>query len=407
MTSPLFTQGRLGSLILENRMVRSASHEGLSDARGRPTEAMAAFHCKFAKGGVGLIITGYAGVMQNGKSDLYRMTMIDDDELVAAHAALVSAVHAAGGKIVSQIAHCGRQTLSASTGEHTVVAPSAIPNKFYKEVPRQLTSREIVEIVDSFAAAATRVKQAGYDGVQVHGAHGYLLSTFLSRSANRRKDKWGGPLENRFRALGETLRAVRDAVGADFPVLLKLNGFERGSLGMNPEECVEVAKLVEKTGSCDGLEISAGSNEDAFYMARGDLPAEAIARYMRPYCKWGRMKKFFLERMVAPVMATPIFHPRFEEGYNLGAAAMVKRAVGLPVITVGGMRSKAFMESAIQSGMTDFVSMARPLIREPNLPNKFREGKSEAAKCDNCNRCFVACDTVSIRCHSGEGEVAS
>ena len=399
--SGLFSPGKIGELEVQNRMLRTASHEGLADARGAPTESQFQFYRGFVEGGIGLVITGYAGIQQNGKSALYRMTMMDADDLVPAHRALVAKIHALGGKIVSQIAHCGRQTLSAATGEPLLVAPSSIPSKFYREVPRALTDHEIQEIIRSFAAAAARVAAAGYDGVQVHAAHGYLLSSFLSRHANIRRDRWGGSLENRFRIVGDTLKAVKEAVGQAFPVLIKLNSFEKARKGIKPEECVEFARLAAETGCCDAVEISAGgSGEEAFYMARGKFPTDAILTYMRPYCKKGKGVKFLIRQVVGPILS--IFHPPFQEGYNLETAARVKQAISLPVITVGGMRTKAFMEAAVSAGKTDFVSMARPLLLEPDLPNKFRRGESDAAQCDNCNICLMAADAVPIRCHKDE-----
>jgi 2,4-dienoyl-CoA reductase-like NADH-dependent reductase (Old Yellow Enzyme family) len=395
----LFEPGRIGNLELENRFIRTASHEGLADRRGAPTDAQRRFYQNFVHGGIGLVITGYAGVMSSGRSALYRMTMIDSDDLVPTHRMLTEKIHEAGGKIVLQIAHCGRQTWSISTGESTLVAPSAIPCGFYKEMPRMLTEPEIHDVIAAFAAAAVRAQIAGYDGVQIHGAHGYLLSTFLNLHANKRQDKWGVSLENRFRIVGEILRAVRDAVGPDFPVLIKLNSFEKPSLGMKPQICVEVARLVEKTGCCNAIEISAGTNEDGFYMARGDLPMDAILGFLRPYCKMNSLFKSLL-KLAAPVIG--MLQPPFFEGYNLDTAAMAKRAISLPVITVGGMRSRSFMEAAIRDGKTDFVSMARPLLLEPDLPNKFKNGLSEKALCNNCNICVVATDTVSIRCHNEE-----
>jgi 2,4-dienoyl-CoA reductase-like NADH-dependent reductase (Old Yellow Enzyme family) len=396
----LFSPGRIGSLELKNRMIRSASHEGLADRRGAPTERQFQFYKRFIEGGIGLIITGYAGIMQNGKSALYHMTMIDSDDLIPAHRTMVNNIHDSEGKIVLQIAHCGRQTLSSETGEATLVSPSSVPNRFYKEVPRELSESEIAEIIENFAAAARRAKTAGYDGVQLHAAHGYLLSTFLSRHSNKRTDRWGGHLENRFRIMGETLRAVRDAVGRDYPVFIKLNSFERARDGIRPDECVHFTKMVEDTGCCAAIELSAGSNEDSFYMARGKFPAEGILKYLRPYCKMGRVAKFLIRHAVAPVLSK--IQPPFREGYNLETAARVKKAVSLPVITVGGMRSKTFMEAAIREGKTDFVSMARPLLLEPDLANKFKTGESSVARCDNCNICFVATDTVPIRCHKDE-----
>lgn len=398
--SELFSQGIIGQLELENRMIRTASHEGLADRHGAPTQEQYHFYRAFVEGGIGLIITGYAGIMQNGKSSLYHMTMIDNDELIPTHREMVEKIHGIAGKIVCQIAHCGRQTLSEATGEAVLLAPSSIPNRFFKEVPRELTQKEIKDIIGQFAAAAKRVRKAGYDGVQIHGAHGYLLSTFLSRRSNKRKDRWGGSAENRFRIIAETLKAVREEVGKNFPVLIKLNSFERGKDGIKPAECVDFARMVEKTGCCDAVEISAGSNEDSFYMARGSFPTEGILKYLRPYCKMGKIGKGFIRHVVAPINS--YLKPPFKEGYNLETAAKVKQAISLPVIAVGGMRSKAFMESAVREGKTDFVSLARPLILEPDLANKFMKNESESAKCDNCNICFVATDTAPIRCHKDE-----
>ena len=396
----LFSRGMIGRMELKNRMIRSASHEGLADRRGAPTDEQCQFYRSFVEGGIGLVITGYAGIMQNGKSSLYHMTMIDDDELIPAHRSMVEKIHDLGGRIVCQIAHCGRQTLSEATGEGALVAPSSIPDGFFKEVPRELTEREIREIIGRFAAAAGRVRRAGYDGVQIHAAHGYLLSTFLSRHSNKRKDRWGGSQENRFRIVGETLRAVREEVGADFPVLIKLNSFDRARDGIKPAECVGFARMAEETGCCDAVEVSAGSNEDSFYMARGAFPTEGILKYLRPYCKMGAIAKGFIRYVAAPFYN--LVQPPFEEGYNLEAAAKVKRAISLPVITVGGMRSLAFMESAIRDGKTDFISLARPLLLEPDLANKFMRKESTAAECNNCNICFVAADTAPIQCHRNE-----
>jgi 2,4-dienoyl-CoA reductase-like NADH-dependent reductase (Old Yellow Enzyme family) len=377
-------------------MIRTASHEGLADERGRPTDAQFEFYKGFVEGGIGLVITGYAGIMQSGKSALFHMTMIDSDELIPAHRRLVDHIHQMGGRIVLQIAHCGRQTWSRDTGE-PLWAPSAIPCGFYKELPRAMTEEDIQTVIEHFARAALRAQEAGYDGVQIHGAHGYLLSTFLSRHANKRQDRWGGSSENRFRIVGETLKAVRRAVGGDYPMLLKLNTYERARLGTKPEDCLQYAQMVEKTGCCDAIELSSGTTEDGFVMARGQLPTTAIFQYLRPYREYHPAVKCLLKTFVIPFMK--LKQPPFSEGYNLETAAQVKQALSLPVITVGGMRSKGFMESALESHQTDFVSMARPLILEPDLANKFKAGTSERALCDNCNACVVASDARPIQCY--------
>jgi 2,4-dienoyl-CoA reductase-like NADH-dependent reductase (Old Yellow Enzyme family) len=183
-------------------------------------------------------------------------------------------------------------------------------------------------------------------------------------------------------------------------VLIKLNSYESTADGIRPDECVTYAKMVEATGDCDAIEISAGTNANVFYMGRGRFPMAAILKYYRPFCELPKAVKLLMRVSVRPFAW--LFLPPFEEGYNLRTAARVKQEVSLPVITVGGMRSRWFMEDAIRDAKTDFVSMARPLLLEPDLANKFKSGASSAARCDNCNICLVACDTVPIRCHQGE-----
>lgn len=394
--SVLFSEAQIGSLVLANRLIRTASHEGLADSRGRPTEEQFAFYKGFIEGGIGLVITGYAGISQAGKSALYHMTMIDADDLIPSHRKLVEAVHRIGGKIVLQIAHCGRQTWSEATGQ-PLLAPSAIPCGFYRERPRAMTQEDIATVIDEFGSAARRAQEAGYDGVQIHGAHGYLLSTFLSQQANKRTDQWGGSQENRFRIVGQTLEKVKASVGNDYPVLIKLNTYERAARGIKAKDCIAFAKMMAATGCCDAIEFSCGTNEGGFFMARGKFPTEAIFNFMRPYCNYHSLLKFFMKNFIVPFIK--LKQPPFREGYNLETAARAKKDISLPIITVGGMRSKALIENAVKSNQTDFVSMARPLILEPDLPNKFKAGGSATALCDNCNQCVVAADTRPIQCY--------
>jgi len=324
------------------------------------------------------------------------MTMIDSVDLIPFHQKLVDQVHGCGGKIVLQIAHCGRQTWSAQTGR-PLQAPSAIACGFYRERPREMTQEDIERVIEDFGQAARRTREAGYDGVQIHGAHGYLLSTFLSQHANKRTDQWGGPKKNRFRIVGRTLKNVREKVGKDYPVLIKMNTFERAPRGIKAEDCIDYANMVAQTGCCDAIEFSCGTNEGGFTMARGIFPTDAIFKFMRPYCNYHNLFKFFMKTFIVPFLK--LKQPPFYEGYNLETAARAKEKISLPIITVGGMRSKRKMETAVKSNRTDFVSMARPLIMEPNLPNKFKTGESEAALCDNCNQCVVAADTRPIQCY--------
>lgn len=395
--SELFQKANIGSMKLDNRMIRTTSHEGLADSRGNPTDQQFEFYRGFIKGGIGMIITGYAGIMPSGKSALYHMTMIDSDEQISAHRKLVERVHRLGGKIVLQICHCGRQTWSSETGL-PLWAPSAISCGFYREKPLAMTESQIFQVIEAFSMAALRARKAGYDGIQIHAAHGYLLSTFLSDHANRRTDEWGGSPENRFRIVGETLKAVRASVGPNYPVLIKLNSWERARRGIKPDDCIRLARFIEQTGCCDAIELSCGTNEGGFTMARGKFPTDAIFKYLRPYCQYSSSVKFLFKIFAVPFIK--LSHPSFSQGYNLQTAARVKQAVFLPIITVGGMRSYGFMCDAIKSNKTDFVSMARPLILEPDLPRKFHDHISDEALCDNCNQCVVAVDTGRIKCHN-------
>jgi 2,4-dienoyl-CoA reductase-like NADH-dependent reductase (Old Yellow Enzyme family) len=397
--SQLFSPGRIGALEIANRLIRTASHEGLADERGAPTDAQFEFYRGFVEGGIGLLITGYAAVSPAGKSALYHMNRIDSDDLLPAHQAMVSRIHGTGGRIVLQIAHCGRQTWSSET-RLPLQAPSALACGFYGETPRALTAPELEQVVAAFAQAARRAQAAGYDGVQIHAAHGYLLQSFLARRSNRREDGYGGSLENRFRIVGEILAAVRAAVGKDYPVLIKLNTEDRQWRGITPDECVATARLVEASGCCDAIELSCGTTEGGFVMARGGVPADTLLAYTRPYCHMPPILRGLTRHVVCPVAR--LVMPIFTEGYNLATARRVKAAVKLPVITVGGMRSLAFMEAAVSHGATDFCAMARPLILEPDLPKRFREGRAARALCSNCNMCLLAADTQPIRCHNQE-----
>lgn len=217
-----FESAELCGVKLNSRIIRSATHEGMADENGKPDEQLIKTYEKYARGGAGLIITGYMAVTQQGKCPLYNMTKLDSDELIPAWKEVTDRVHAAGAPIFAQIAHCGRQTRKKVTGMKTV-APSAIRDFLYWEtVPHKLREKEIYKIVEQFAEAALRAKKAGFDGVQIHCAHGYLLSEFLSPHTNHRKDKWGGSTENRFRIVDEVIKAVRAKVG-DFPVIVKMN----------------------------------------------------------------------------------------------------------------------------------------------------------------------------------------
>jgi len=381
---------------LPTRIIRSATHEGMADENGKPTEQLTKLYERYARNGVGLIITGYMGISQQGKCPLYNMTMINSDELIPAWKELTDRVHAAGAPIFAQIAHSGRQTRKKVTGEKTV-APSPIRDFLYWEtLPHRLSTKEIHKICDDFAAAALRAKKAGFDGVQLHCAHGYLLHGFLSPHTNKRRDKWGGTTEKRFRIVGEAIEKMRALVG-DFPIIVKISSSEKERDGLNPEEALKIAVLMEKAG-VDGIEVSCGRASEGFNMSRGGFPYEIMCtdnfRFeMFPKFTWPVLKPFMKFIFKSPL---PLFN------YNVDTSEMIKNAVKIPVIVCGGIRSASDIESILCNGKADFVSMSRPFICEPNLVKKLRDGVQTDARCINCNYCLMGAERRPLRCYYGQ-----
>lgn len=378
------------------RIVRSATHEGMADENGVPTEKLARLYERYAKGGVGLIITGYMGISQQGKCPLYNMTMIDSDELIPAWCEITDRVHSHGTPIFAQIAHSGRQTRKKVTGEKTV-APSRIRDFLYWEnAPHKLTEKEIHKITDDFAEAALRVKKAGFDGVQLHCAHGYLLHGFLSPHTNKRRDKWGGSVENRFRIVGEIIEKTRSVCG-DFPIIVKISSQEKDRDGIKPDIAVQTAKLLEKAG-IDGIEVSCGRVSEGFNMSRGGFPypimcADNFRFEMFPKAVFPLIKPFMKMLFKSP---QPLFN------YNVDAAGMIKSAVDIPVMVCGGIRTTVDIAEILNGGNADLVSMSRPFILEPNLVNQLKSGEQTAARCINCNFCLMGAERRTLRCYYGK-----
>lgn len=381
----VFGDVEIEGVILKNRIIRSATHEGMADKNGSPTEKLIKKYELLAKGEVGAIITGYAGVQQNGKSSMHSMLMIDSDAQIEPFRELTHRVHKYGTPVFLQIAHCGRQTYSKITGFPTV-APSAIKdNRFNEEIPHALLENEINEIIHNFVLAVERAKKAGFDGVQLHAAHGYLLSSFLSPHMNKRSDKWGGNIENRFRIVGEIMQQARAKVG-NYPILVKINAYEKSMDGIRTEEAVTISRYLEQEG-CNGIEVSCGIMEEGLITIRGDIPFEMVQT------NDSKMNKGVMDSMASP-------EPRFL--YNLPQAEEIKKHVRIPVIVVGGIRKFEDIKNIIEQGRCDFVSMCRPFIIEPNLVKKFREGRQNESKCINCNCCLIGLENHPLKCYCGK-----
>lgn len=395
----LFQPLRIGSLTIPGRVVKAATSETRATDDGVATDATIAFYDPIARGGTPLIITGNIYVSLDGKSTPRQMG-IDNDAKIPALARLVDAVHARGGRIVAQLSHSGRQVLPRFAGIAEAVSASAVKDLSTGVRPRALTAPEIEAIVVRFGDAARRCVQAGFDGIEIHAGHGYLISQFLTPYTNRRTDAYGGRLENRVRLLREVYGAIRARVGTDYPVLMKLNGDDALPLrdGLDTAALVEIARILEADG-LDGVEISVGHYESGFPVVRGTFwrcmrgIAQGSARYAPG------AYRFFI-RTFWPAMALVsgvLWRPR--EGYNLRYARHFKKALSIPVICVGGFLTRAAMEAAIARGDCDAVSIGRGFVANPLLYQHLRDGATDAPRCVDCNACIGCIGTLPVDCY--------
>lgn len=347
--SVLFLSAQIGFLRLPNRFVRSATWEGLAAPDGGCTEDLVRLMGELAAGGVGLIISSHAYVRPEGFAVRGQLG-VDRDECIPGLARMAQTVHDNCGRIVLQLAHGGVLAATQLTGL-PAFAPSQEggPEKTRR---REMSQADIEDTVKAYGEAALRAKRAGFDGVQVHAAHGYLLSQFLSPWFNRRADQYGGRIENRARIILEILSSVRSAVGGDYPVLVKMNSEDFMEGGLTREDSQQAALLIAAAGA-DAIELSGGT------LLSGRLSPS-------------RAKIDSVET----------------EAYFRDAARALKPGLDIPLILVGGIRSFEVAEGLVRDGVADFVSMSRPFIREPGLVNRWKSGDRRRATCVSDNRCF-------------------
>ena len=310
---------------------------------------------------------------------------------------ITDAVYEYDTSIIMQISHCGRQTRSKISGLPTV-APSALRDTFYSEdMPKELSEDEINELINNFVSAIIRARKAGFDGVQLHLAHGYLLSEFLSSHANHRKDRWGGSIANKYRIIDEIFKKAKEQVG-DYPILAKINAHDGRKNGMRIEEAIIIAQMLEESG-CVAIEVSCGTVEDGLYTIRGEkLPAEAAMEYMFKY----KNLPGFVKTIAKPILKTVMKQPKPLLKYNLDAATRIKDAVRIPVIVVGGINNIDDINDIIKNKNMDFVSMCRPFIMEPDIVNKFNQGIQTASNCIMSNHCIMIVEDKPLKCYYGK-----
>ncbi len=355
--SALFEPLKIGSMGIRNRFMRSATTSYWSDDQGVVRPEIISLYRDLAKGGLGLIVKGHLYVADSGKAHK-GMAGISSDVHIPKLRELTDAVHEHDGKIVAQLNHAGYSSIADRAG------PSEYDGGGWSA--RALTLDEVGDIVETFGDTADRAMDAGFDGVQIHGAHGYLISQFLSKLANRREDDYGGSLENRMRLLNEVYDGIRERVGRDIPIMLKMNCDDFSPDGFTVEDSVRVAGAICKRG-LDAVEISGGGvgrREDLRERARSSDPELAEAAFA-------------------------------------GHAGRIREATGsTPVALVNGIRSRLCMEAILEKGVADLISMSRPFIREPDLVERLRAGQP-AATCTSCGACQTrdVFGKMMLRCH--------
>lgn len=392
---------QIGSLTLSGRVFKSATSETRYTSDGYMTDSVLDFYEPLARAGTPLIITGNLFVSWQGHSS-GRQGGIDNDDKIPGLRRLTDMVHGHGGRIFAQLNHGGRQVVRPQPGDNPVVSASSVQEPVLGTRPQALRRDQIPDVVAAFASAAARAQQAGFDGVQLHAAHGYLLNQFLTPHTNRRQDEYGGSLDNRMRLLREVLCAVRKRVGPDFPVIAKLNGTDSLSMrrGATDDELMQVAVMLESEG-IDAIEISRGHYESFPGMCSG-----TYKHFIRTQITdgWGRgytntRKKVFWA--LGPVLdwGNERAAPK-GEGYNLPQAARIKAVLRVPVITVGGFSKREFMEQAISSGQTDAVSCARAMIADPYLYQHLYAPEPAGPSCDFCNQCVARVGGMPADCYN-------
>ncbi|MBF0135797.1 MAG: NADH:flavin oxidoreductase [Magnetococcus sp. DMHC-1] len=346
----IFEKTVINGMVLKNRLVRSATWEGMCTEDGSPTDRLMTCYRDLARGGVGLIVTGYAHVRADGRQ-LAGAMGIHTDERIDALQRLTKAVHVEGGTIAVQLVHTGGK--ADTTGlNHLPWTPSGIRNDLCPEPSAAMTRDDIAALVSAFAAAARRAKASGFDAVQLHAAHGYLINQFLSPLSNQRTDDYGGSIENRQRFLMEVHAAVRQTVGPNYPVLIKLNGDDFLAGGLTLAEAMIAAEKLAAAG-IDAIEVSGGT------AASGkQTPVRGRAGSLA------------------------------EEGYHRDLARKIKAVARCPILVVGGFRTLELLEQTLQSGDADYIALARPFIREPDLANRWQRGDRSPSTCQSCNGCF-------------------
>ncbi|MEF8888530.1 MAG: NADH:flavin oxidoreductase [Desulfohalobiaceae bacterium] len=346
----VFEAARIGGMQVKNRFVRSATWEGMARDDGSCPPELAQKMAELARNEVGLILSSHAFVSLEGKAGPWQLGA-HSEEMLPGLKGMASAVHEAGGRVLLQLAHAGSQTNPDLTGLEPI-GPSG-PGEGDEFSCREMGPEDIRRVTEAFGRGAQMAEQAGFDGVQIHAAHGYLLSQFLSPCFNHRTDEYGGAIEGRARMVLDVLDAIRSRTSPGFPVLIKINAADYLEGGMGPEDSLAVCRMLQERG-LHAVELSGGTPRSGSRV---------------------------------PPRTTPIRSTE-DEVYYLDVARSYKREMDIPLILVGGIRSFEVARDLVEQGDADFVSLARPLIREPGMVKRWMEGDTRPSACQSDNKCF-------------------
>lgn len=385
--SKLFTPGRLGPIELRNRTIRSAAFEGMGCDNG-PTEMLRDYHLSVARGGVGMTTLAYAGINRSALS--FKTQLWLRQEIVAPLREITDGIHAAGAKASIQLGHCGNMTHRSTAGCIPVGASTGF-NLYSPTIVRGLRADELPAMARDFGDAVRCARDAGFDCVEIHAGHGYLISQFLSPYTNHRRDGFGGSLQNRMRFMQMCLEESLKAADSDMAVIVKTNMRDGFRGGMEIEECLEVAREIERSG-VHGIVLSGGFVSKApMYVMRGEMPIYSMTHYMKQWwLKYG-------VRMVGKYM---IPSAPFKPLYFLDDARRFRRALKLPLIYVGGVVDREGAETVIDQEGFEFLQMGRALLNQPDFVNRMLHSEgNHRCDCDHVNYCIARMYSREMACH--------
>lgn len=386
--SPIFTPVTIGPVTLRNRVIRSAAFENMAYGNS-PSQDLYDYHVAVARGGVGMTTLAYAAVDRSGLSFDGQLWM--RKEIVPDLRRITDAIHAEGAKASIQLGHCGNMTHRSTCGCMPVGASGGF-NMYSPTFVRSLKINEIHDLVKAFGNAVNLAREAGFDCVEIHAGHGYLISQFLSPYTNHRHDEFGGSLENRMRFMRMVISEVMKAAGDDLGVIVKMNMHDGFKKGMQRAECLEVAKELERLG-VHAIVLSAGFVSKApMEVMRGAMPLKTLAHYMD-------MKKFWwLKAALLTIGRLLIPTVPYREGYFLEDAKQFRQVLKLPLIYVGGLISKDKMEEVLAAGFQG-LQVARALVHDTDFVNKLHSGEITCSGCKHSNYCIGRMYTLEMRCH--------